>query len=404
MIENRWYQEECCSSIIDFLDNKKGNPLVVLPTGSGKTVVIAKIVDKILTKNPNSNILILSHVKEILCQDKHSLENYFEGIEVGVWSSGLKEKSKRKIMVAGIQSIKNDFNKFMEYDIAIVDEAHLINHKVNGSYRKFLSKINAKVIGLTATPYRLGHGYIHKGKDRLFTDIVYDLSSMNNFNRLISEGYLCNLITKNTILEYDRKDISLISGDFSKKEMSVKFNREDITEKVLGEVAKWGKDRKKWLIFCIDIDHAENVKRVLTESHNILSETVHSKMSGDRSKILKDYEHGNIKCLVNVNVLTTGINIPTIDFIVILRPTKSHVLHVQMVGRGLRVAQDKNDCLVLDFAGNTKNLGAINDIMVEQKEDKKGNGVAPTKVCPQCGSIHSTKVKRCDIAGDLLIH
>lgn len=395
----RWYQNESVDALIEYLKkDDAGHPIVVAPTGSGKTIILCEFVNRFLTEKIDSNILVLSHVKEILEQDHDALAKYFDGFSVGLYSKGLHSKTITKITVAGIQSVWRAVEKFSHFDIIIIDECHLVTIKQTGMYRKFLNGIDANYIGLTATPFRLGHGYIHQGKGALFTDIVYDLSSSKNFNRLVEEGYLTKLITKSTIMEMDTTEIRTRAGDFAQNDLSKTFDRKSITNNAVAEIIKFGKNYKKWLIFAIDIEHAEHISETLN-FNGVKTLCVHSKMDDDRSKLINDFKKGEYRAIVNVDILTTGFDVPSIDLIAMLRPTKSPVIHVQTIGRGLRIAPGKDHCLVLDFAGNTERLGPINYIQIRNKEKSKKKGQPITKKCPDCGCIHHPTVKICDACG-----
>lgn len=416
-IKLRWYQEEASEKLISYFDDHDGNPIIVVPTAGGKTIILSEFISQYMTDYPGSKILVLSHIKEILQQDADAISNYFHGYKVGIWSAGLKSKVKKIITVAGIQSIYKKHEEFKDINIVIIDECHLISHKDQGMYRQFLSRLPlANCIGLTATPFRLGHGYINKGNDALFTDIVYDLSSIDNFNRLVSEGYLSKMISKNTDAEWDVKNIRIQAGDFKESDLSVKFDKEAVTNEAVKEIVKYGKNYKCWLVFAIDIQHAKHIASKMIEA-GIPTVCIHSEMdSDDRKQAIKDIKNGKYKCTVNVNILTTGFDVPQIDLIAMLRPTQSPVLHVQSIGRGLRVvyapgyednidgrnaainASQKKHCLVLDFAGNVERLGPINDVhIVEENENHKKKKLV--KVCPSCDVHHGLAVKICDVCG-----
>jgi DNA repair protein RadD len=221
---------------------------------------------------------------------------------------------------------------------------------------------------------------------------------MESFNDLVKRGYLSKLVTKATKLEMATSDLHIRGGDFIDKEMSLAFDRPGVTDKALDEVVKYGEDYKKWLIFAIDIEHAEHIAENLLQ-RGIPTGVIHSKMEMNRARILDLYRSDKLKCIVNVNVLTTGFDHPGIDLIALLRPTCSPVIHVQTVGRGLRVVDGKDHCLVLDFAGNTARLGPINDIHIKEKR-KKGDGGEPiTKTCPECDTICHPTLKICEVCG-----
>ena len=174
-MELRWYQEEAVNELIK---TNCAHPVVVAPTGSGKTLILCGFIDKCLTKNPKHNVLVLSHVEDILRQDFKAIEKYFGEDSCGLYSAGLSSRTIKKLTVAGIQSVYRKPEYFSQFTIIIIDECHLINHKREGMYRKFLESFdNAQYIGLTATPWRLSHGRICDGEEALFTDIIYDLSS-----------------------------------------------------------------------------------------------------------------------------------------------------------------------------------------------------------------------------------
>jgi len=392
----RGYQITAVNHILNYLsDNPGKHPVVAMPTGSGKSLVIAEVV-KHVVKTWGAKVLILSHVKEILVQDRTAMINHIGG-PVGLYSVGLGSKTIERTTVAGIQSIWRKPDLFKQFDLIIIDEAHLINPDENSMYRKFFDEVKSTYLGLTATPFRLGDGYIY-GKDCLFDDMVYDLTSMSNFNKLVADGYLCRLRVPQTQLELDVHGVHTKMGDFVESEMADKFNNAAITESALNEVQKLGGECKKWLIFAINIDHAENITQSL-KTRGIAAEVIHSKLEIDRGVILQKFKEGSVKCIVNVNVLTTGFDDPEIDLIVMLRPTQSPVLYVQSVGRGLRIAPGKKDCLIMDFAGNTKRLGCINDIQVRKK--KKGvEGIKPiTKTCPECAEIMHPLIRICESCG-----
>lgn len=396
MFKLRPYQKEAVSKAIQAMMETDHHPLVAVPTGGGKTVIMAGVVKRLISRKKNAKILILSHVKEILEQDYKSLKFHLK-IGIGLYSAGLSQKSVKQITVAGIQSVHRNLAAFSHFDYVIVDECHLMPLSGDGMYRTyFKSNPNAKYFGLTATPFRLGGGYIY-GQGKVFTDVAYDLTSMDNFNKLIEDGYLCNLKIVSTKLKLNTTKVRTQGGDFANLDMSNAFDRTPITNAAVDEMIRVGGDRKKWLIFAIDIKHAEHIAERLIKK-GISAMVVHSKMEFDRDLIIKAYKEGLYRAIVNVNVLTTGFDDPEIDLIGLLRPTKSPVIHVQTIGRGLRIAPGKDDCLIMDFAGNTERNGPINDIHVKEP-GKKGSGEPITKTCPDCETIHHPAVRKCPHCG-----
>ena len=398
-IKLRWYQKEAPAALIQSLETSPDNhPVAAIPTGGGKTVIICEFIDKFLSLHPDKDVLVLSHVKEILEQNWDAITNYYP-IDIGLYSAGLDSKTIQKITVAGIQSVYNKPELFPNIGIVIIDECHLVTTKGTGMYRKFLKALqNVQYVGLTATHFRLGHGYIHEGDGALFNDLAYDLTSVSNFNKLVDEGYLTKLIAKATDVALDTDGLKTSMGDFITSEMSEKYDTEIITEGAIREVIQFGKNYKKWLIFAIDIEHAEHIQAVF-KAYGVNVALVHSKMAdSERDAIVRDVKRTTkYRGIVNVNILTTGFDVPDIDLIALLRPTQSPVLHVQSIGRGLRVAPGKTHCLVLDFAGNVERLGPINDVRLKKKGKGKGPDGPPVKKCPNCKAYCHPKAKVCPV-------
>lgn len=388
------FQDEAVTAVFDYLKLNNGHPLVVAPTGAGKTHILSKIIREVRKRDVKARVLVLTHVKEIINQDYKTLIQYVPKSQVGVWSAGLKRKEKRQYTIAGIQSIYKHGRHFLKYDYVIVDEAHLIPANGEGRYRTFLKEMRwSKVIGLTATPFRLGHGMITD--NHLFDKIVYDIEILD----LIKGDYLSPLIAKQPEYAMDVSKVKTVAGDFSKKDLSENLDNLGVTNAIVKELKQYIKLRKKWLIFAIDIEHAEHITRQLI-SHGIRADVVHSQQKVDRSEILKHFHRGHVQALVSVETLTTGFDAPDVDMIVMMRPTKSPVLHVQMIGRGLRTAPGKTDCLVLDFAGNIQRLGPINDVHIPGKVNKgAGKGKPMAKECPECHSLIHLSIMTCPDCG-----
>ncbi len=388
-IKLRPYQQEAINAIFNFFYyRKKGNPLVQAPTGSGKSLMISGFCKHVIEKWPEQKILVISHVKEILEQNYKSIKKHLKTADIGLYSAGLGSKTLSNITIAGIQSAYNKPELFDQFDIIIVDEAHTVPHKKNGMYHKFFNQIKKPVIGFTATPYRLGAGYLHIGEGAFFSDIVYSIP----IKKLQDEGFLCKLTAKGTKKRLDPEGIKKQAGDFILKELSLAFDREAITNDIISELLIYKQLRKKWLLFAIDIEHAENIARELN-SAGVKTACVHSKMECNRDKIIADFKSGVYQALVSVAVLTTGFDCPEVDMIALLRPTSSPVLHVQIIGRGLRIAEGKEDCLILDFAGNLTRLGPIDAPVI--KIAGKGGGEAIMKECNNCWEIVHAAVRIC---------
>ena len=398
MIELREYQDRCVNAWFDAIVFKSCTPAIAVPTGGGKSYIQCGLIGKYLDMFPNASVLILSHTQDIVQQDYDSLLDFFPGSFMGVYSAGLGKKNIKKITVGGIQSVYRSPDKFKHFDLVIVDECHTINHKADGMYRTFFDAIKTKVTGMSATVFRTGHGYIYKGKGTLFDYLAFDLTSVKEFNKLVADGYLTKLISINSKMKMNTQGIRKQGGDYNQKQLSKKFDKESITLEAVNETIQYGQNYKKWLIFAIDIDHADHICKHLEEG-GIDAEVLHSKMAKDRGSVVDNFKNRSTRCLVSVGMVTTGFDAPNVDLLVLLRPTMSAVLHVQMVGRGLRVAPGKTHCLVLDFAGNTARLGPINDVAIPKKAGGDGTGDAPTKNCPNCPTICYASARVCESCG-----
>ncbi len=284
-----------------------------------------------------------------------------------------------------------------------IDEAHLVNPNEDSMYQQVINefkKINPalKVVGLTATDYRLGQGRITDGG--LFTDVCYNITGMAAFNRLVDEGFIAPLITKKTNIEIDTSALSLAGGDFKIGQLETEVTK--VTQRAIEECCAIAADRNSWLLFVPGIKNCEDIAELLNH-YGVPTVSVHSKLKGnERDRRLSAFKNFEYRCAVNNMILTTGFDHPGLDFIGMLRATTSPGLWVQMLGRGTRVspATGKRDCLVADFAGNTRRLGPINDpVIPKRKGGGGGGGDAPVRICPQCGTYNHASVRTCVCCG-----
>jgi DNA repair protein RadD len=398
MMELRSYQRGAIDALYDYFGQHTGNPLVVMPTGTGKSVVIAGFIREALATYPDTRILMLTHVKELIAQNFQALLRVWPQAPAGIYSAGLSRRDiHAQILFAGIQSIHRHASRVQRCDLVIIDEAHLLGRTDGSMYRAFLdelSRINAgmlKVVGFTATPYRLDSGLLHKGKDRIFTGIAYQVPVLD----MIQQGYLCPVVPKQTTTQLDISSVGTRGGEFIAGQLEAAVDREDVTNAAVAEIVRHGEGRGSWLVFCSGVAHAKHVRDAIRE-HGVSCETVTGDTpAGERDGILAAFKAGRLRCVTNANVLTTGFDAPGTDLVALLRPTKSVGLYVQMVGRGTRLAPGKDDCLVLDFAGNTARHGPIDTVDGNQSEKGEGEGEAPIKICPTCQTINHAAVRIC---------
>lgn len=407
--EHRWYQAEAIDTICEDLVAKSGNPLCAMPTGTGKSIVIAEVAKRFAVRYPAMRIVMLTHNKELVAQNAEKLTTIWPEAPIGIYSQGLKSKdAEARVIFGTVQSfaaqMRKGKNPFGVRHLVIVDEAHMIAPGERTNYRVVLDAWRAafpamRVLGLTATPYRMKGGLLTEGDDRMFDRIVYDLSSMENFNRLLDEGYLAPLVAIKPDAEIDISGIRIQAGDFNQGDVQEAIARQGVIERAVTEMVRRGADRQSWLIFAAGVDAAEQIERLLHQ-HGINAGVVHSRLPGEvNDEIISDFKSGRIRALVNANMLTTGFDAPHVDLIGMLRPTASTALWVQMLGRGTRPCDGKLNCLVLDFAGNTARLGPINNPVIP-KRSKGGNGEPPpAKVCPVCFTYNHTSARNCATCG-----
>lgn len=405
--QDRPYQDDCEKAIFDyFINGGLGNPLCALPTGTGKSLVIAKLIKRIMQLWPSQRILCLTHVKELIRQNSDKLKDIWPSVPLGIYSAGLKQKELNwPITFGGVASVVKIIGELGRVDLLIIDEAHLLSDKSDSMYGFIidtLKKVNPslRVIGFTATPYRQGLGLLTDGG--IFTDIVYDITGYKAFNKLIEDGYLSPPVTKKTTTKLDLSNVGVSNGDFNATQLEQVVDKQDTNYLACKEMVEYGFDRNSWLIFAAGLKHAEHISEMLN-SFGISTKAIHSKMGDEaRDTAIRDFKSGKLRCVVNNNVLTTGFDHPPIDFIGMLRPTMSTGLWVQMLGRGTRPSPEtmKQNCLCLDFAGNTVRLGPINDPVIPRKKSASGApGVPPIKICDQCGTYNHATAVVCSTCG-----
>jgi DNA repair protein RadD len=401
MITLRPYQTESIESTLRYMAENDGNPLIVLPTGTGKSVVIAEFCRQILQQWPDTKILIVTHVRELIRQNYDELKALWPEAEAGINSAGLNKRDyDPSIVFCGIQSVHRKASKFVKVDLVLVDEAHLIPRKTNTMYQKFLGNLkimnpHLRVIGLTATPYRLDSGVLCSGKDALFDAVSYDAPLTD----MVREGYLTKLVSKQPKTRLRVEGVGTRGGEYIQGELERAVDRDDINEAAVKEILEYGKDRRSWLIFCSGVAHATHIADLIKakgiDCATIFGETARA----ERDKIIGDFKAGKIRAIASMGVLTTGFNAPAVDLLAILRPTQSTGLYIQIMGRGMRNHPGKDDCLVLDFAGNIARHGPVDRVNPKKPRHTDGEGVAPTKTCPKCQSIVFAGTSECPDCG-----
>lgn len=372
-MELREYQNQAIEKILWAKnENLPGNDLIVMPTGSGKSVVIAH-----LAKQLNEPILILQPSKEILKQNLEKLSRYVDRKEIGIYSASMNEKEVKYFTFATIQSIYKKPEEFKHFKLVILDEAHLLNPKnLSGMFTSFLKEIgDPKVIGFTATPYRLGLNYNFRNGELIAYSTIKLINRLKGFfwkrllfnigiQELIDQKFLCQL----EYIDHSLIDHSDIPRNKSESEFDLKKYEKMLSDKQF-EIVKtieYAKSiSKSVLVFCSSVEQAEKFAGLLK------GEVVTAKTKpNERDDIIEKFKNGEIRVVFNVGVLTTGFDHPALDCIVLLRPTRSIGLFCQMLGRGLRIAEGKKSCKVIDMTSTVKNLGRVETVKLEKQNNK----------------------------------
>lgn len=394
VIRLRPYQREAVDATWDFFREGGANPLVVIPTAGGKSLIIGTMIQEAVTSWLDTRVLVLAHVPELLTQNMEELLGLWPEAPVGLCCASLGRKDIRsQILFAAIQSIHKRAYDLQRVDLIFIDEAHLLSPNDRTMYRRLIGdllQINPylRVIGFSATPYRLDSGYLHEGEGALFTGISYEA----HVGDLITQGHLSPLISTATATRFDVSSVGKRGGDYISSQLAEAVDQYFITSAAVEELMRFGSNRRSWLVFCSGVQHAIHVRDEI-RGHGISSEMICGETPmGERKAILKAFRDGEIRSLTNANCLTTGTNVRPIDLIALMRPTKSTSLYVQMVGRGMRLSPEtkKTNCLVLDFAKVVAEHGPIDEVKVKKKCE--GEGTAPTKSCPICNAteIHAS--------------
>ncbi len=398
MLTLRPYQHEAVAAVYQHLRERDDNPCVVIPTGGGKTPVMATICrDAVVTWG--GRVLIVAHVKELLEQSADKLRVVCPEVKFGIYSAGLKRRdTQAPVIVAGIQSIYKRACELGPIDLILVDEAHMIPPEGEGMYQQFLAEAKVvnptlRVIGLTATPYRLKSGLICT-PDHFLNQVCYEVG----VRELIVQGFLSPLVTKAGITRVDTSAVHVRGGEFVAAEVEDLMDQDELVEAACQEIVAATHDRRAVLIFATGIKHGRHVQDVLRRKHGVDCGFVSGETPTDeRDATLKAFRDGAMQYLCNVNVLTTGFDAPNIDCVVMLRPTMSPGLYYQMTGRGFRLFPGKANCLVLDFGGNVLRHGPVDAIRIQERPG--GSGEAPAKECPDCHAVIAAGFGTCPQCG-----
>lgn len=422
VIELRPYQLRTLDTVWDALQYKH-NVLIKAPCSAGKTILFSKIIQRLLRENETFRALILVDREILVTQSRDKL--HFVAPELSahvgiVCASVTAEKDvNKRVTVASRQTLINQIDQFPPVQLIIVDEAHLMappkeDKLIPDQFAVIVNKLreyNPKVrlIGCTASPYRLGTGYIYGNQNKEGTLPYFDIVDAEiTTKELLAGGYIAPLVGRANTgkeLEDDLSKVAITGGEYNLGQLSNVMCKQTHVQSCVESWQRYASDRKKTLVFCTTIEHSEVVAKAFRDT-GIGSTAIHSKLSPLELELgMKWLENGNVPVFTSVAKLTTGMDVVDIDCIIMARPTKSTALYQQCIGRGQRLADGKTDCLVIDLVGCTKEFGTDMDAL-KVAIPSNGNGEAPYKICPGdkhdgtvCGQSVHASLKYCPGCG-----
>ncbi len=394
MLKPRPYQAEAIEAVNAALRERDDNPAIVLPTGAGKSLVMALLVHQWLDACPHFRVMVLAHRKELVEQNAEELAGVDPSLSIGVFAASLRRRETlHSVTFASIDSVAKRAEDFPPQDVLLIDEAHRIPVRGEGKYRKFIDDMKRRnpalrIVGLTATAYRMGTGAICH-RDHILNHVCYEA----NVGDLIRAGYLSNIRTiEGEHSALDLSGVKKTAGEFNLKDLALRVDKADVVAQAVKDMVSKvrSEQRKSIIVFCIDIEHCEHVRTELRK-YAIQAETVTGKTPiKERERLVDEFKAGRIQWLLSVNVFFEGFNAKRVDCVAMLRPTQSKGLWVQAIGRGLRLFDGKDDCLVLDYGENIMRHGPI-----DLPDDTK----IKLATCGECSNVFSRAVKCCPSCG-----
>lgn len=402
----RNYQNDGLNATYAWWMSHPGNheiPILVAPTGSGKSVTIAELTRLLFDTWPDQHprTLVIVPSKELAEQNAEKLRLLLPShISVGFYSASIGKHPEADVIVATIGSVYKAAHLIGNIKACIIDECHLISPdgKEKGRYRQFLTDLSRycsfRAVGLTATPFRGNGVWLTDGEDPLFTGIAHTARMQD----LMQEGFLAPLVRPMDAVttRIETEDLKISADDYNLGQLSARV--EDYLDQIVAETLVLAADRKKWIAFTPTVENAEHLRDKFRNASITTELVCGSTPKSEREVLIQSFRQGEIRCLVTVLALATGFDVPDVDCIVWARPTRSPVLYVQGAGRGLRISPGKVDCLWLDFSDTTERLGPIDSIK-GRKRSRKQDRDAPIRICDECGERCLASIKICPSCG-----
>jgi DNA repair protein RadD len=402
-MELRPYQQEAINALMQFYN--KGHEvtgLCVLPTASGKTIIFAEFIRQLLFIKPDLRVLLLAHTQEIVQQNEDKLKQVWPDVEVGVYCAGLKRKEIKQITSASRDSIINDIGDYPEWDLVIVDEAHLIPPSHAARYQHILNTIYLHgkepiIIGFTATPFRMFSGEIFgDDENQLFKKLIYK----KRIDELVHTGYLCPLraVVPNLYAIADLSKVRTSRNDFVQKDLEQVTAVESLVKSIVNDWLDKTSAKLPTVFYASSVAQGLMFEQVLSELGFDYPLITAKTQKQDRADYLQDFNSGVLDGLINVATLTTGWDAPRLACIVNARPTMSTGLFLQIVGRGLRLHPSKSETILLDYGENLERFGMIERIkpvLEDRKYHDEDDLVTSCKVCDTIASVYELECSFC---------
>jgi len=367
----REYQSLAHKMVFESWDNGYKKPLLVMPTGSGKTTTAAMIIEKFI--KDGKKVLFIAHRRELVEQAYSRFA--IHGMDSGLILPGYHPNG-HKLIIASVQTLIR--REVPDVDLIVVDESH---HSLSKSFLRILDEHVAKgerILGLTATPYRLD------GKPLGF--IFDDLVMPTTIKDLIDGGYLVQPRYFGAQRE-DLEGVKKVAGEYDSKEMFARYNKKTLYDNIIDQYVNFGGG--KALVFCINVEHSMATRDAFADAGFKVAHVDGDTGIVERMATLRAFRQGSVEILCNCNLFTEGFDLPAIDTVIINRTTASLCLYTQMVGRGLRPSPGKEHGIIIDMGNNIYKHGFVEDerdFDLHAIKKKKNEGIYPIKTCPKCFS------------------
>ena len=389
--------------------------LLLAATGAGKTVIIVRMIARYFKDHPGRSFLILMHKQELVTQFVNSFAKFTEidQREIGIACSGYSQQVilDRRITLATVQTLVNRVGEYPGADLVVVDETHRVTIDEDSQYCSLLAMLREyrpahKVIGVTATAYRLGHGMIYgdrcrPGRINYFPELTHRIT----YKELVAGDHLMQLsgrIASSDSITADLANVR-VSGDYNLSALGEVMSRVVHVQSAVDGFERYGLEHQHVCVFCCTISHCEAVAQAFRD-RGYKTVVIHSQLSSiERAANLASWQSGRARIAVSINILVEGFDFPALSCLVFCRPTKSPTLYVQALGRILRKHDGKTEALLIDLTDNTKNFGLdLDNPQFTIPSGMDGEGEAPTKLCPGenddgtfCGQLVHASLRYC---------